>query len=268
VHLPGKVDLDWLALNDEQLRILKVIRHPRKLRRGVHRGNQFTLCLSQCEGDLADVEKRLQLMAENGFANYFGEQRFGYGGQNIQQAKRWFAGEFKPKKSQRGIYLSAARSWLFNYVLAKRVTEGSWNQLLTGELLMLDGTHSVFAADNDPALQQRMEQGDLHATGPMYGKPSALACSDEVAELEEQVLKEFPELLAGLEQQGLKAERRALRVIPQQLSWQINDDALMVNFFLPSGCFATALVRELMHYHDASQRVSGQAANNKTRSDV
>ena len=246
VHLPGKVELDWAALNDSQLTIHKAIRHPRKLRRGSHRSNRFTLRLTTVEGDKTELERRLQSIKSGGFPNYFGEQRFGHEGRNTEQAERWFNGQIKPKRQQQGIYLSAARSWLFNQVLAERVLDKSWDQLLAGDLLMLDGTHSVFSADDDSSLQERLQQGDIHPTGPMYGKEGKLVCSEETAELEERVLAGFPELTQGLEKKGLRAERRALRVIPGELQWQWGNDCLKLDFFLPSGCFATALVRELV----------------------
>jgi len=246
VHMPGKAELDWPALNDSQLTIHKAIRHPRKLRRGSHRENYFSLRLTAVEGDKAEVERRLQAIKSGGFPNYFGEQRFGHEGRNTEQAERWFAGQFKPKRQQQSIYLSAARSWLFNQVLAERVRDKSWDQLLAGELLMLNGTHSVFTADDDSSLNKRLQQGDIHPTGPMYGKAGKLACGEDVAALEQRVLGSFPALTQGLENKGLRAERRALRVIPGELVWQWEDDQLKLDFFLPSGCFATALVRELV----------------------
>jgi tRNA pseudouridine13 synthase len=65
------------------------------------------------------------------------------------------------------------------------------------------------------------------------------------------------DLCKALEQQGLKAERRALRVMPQNLQWQLlegeQQGELVVEFSLPSGCFATAVVRECVRYQLADK---------------
>lgn len=249
VHLPGNKTLDWASLNSPQINVIKQTRHLRKLRRGAHRGNQFAIAINELEGDVGSLEARLKIIAEQGVPNYFGEQRFGHGGRNLQQAQRWFAGEFKPRRHQQGLYLSAARSFLFNQLLTKRVESHSWNQLLPGELAMLEGTHSIFACTRDAVdLDARLASGDIHPTGPMTGKAGSLSCRDEVAQLERSVLEEYIPLCEGLERAGLAAQRRALRLIPSDLQWQIQASRVEITFSLVSGCFATSVVRELVNY--------------------
>ncbi|MCP3908673.1 MAG: tRNA pseudouridine(13) synthase TruD [Oceanicoccus sp.] len=248
VHLPGNKTLDWQQLNDQQVSVLKTVRHLRKLRRGVHKANRFTIRLTELEGDTAGLEQRLGAMGEQGVPNYFGEQRFGFDGANLVKAQQLFAGSFKARRHQRGIYLSAARAYLFNQLLASRVTAKNWNSLLDGELLMLAGSHSVFPQTSEQNLAQRLSTADIHLTGPLYGKPASLSCAGAVADLEQAILSKYSDLLAGLEQEGLKAERRALRSIPQGLSWSLSERQLEVSFSLDSGCFATAVVRELANY--------------------
>ncbi len=248
VHLPGNKALDWPLLNDPQITVLKAVRHLRKLRRGVHKANRFTIRLRDIEGDDTGLNNRLEEIARHGVPNYFGEQRFGFDGANLHKARQLFAGSFKAKRHQRSIYLSAARSYLFNQLLASRVSDQHWNNLLSGELLMLAGSHSVFLQGDETELDQRLSSADIHLTGPMYGKPSGLSCEGEVAELERRVLSAYPDLLAGLEAEGLKAERRALRAIPEKLSWKIDKKQIEFSFSLLSGCFATAVVRELVNY--------------------
>lgn len=248
VHLPGHQTLDWQSLNAADLTVLKHSRHLRKLRRGAHRGNRFVIVINQLTGAVAQLPDRLQQIAHSGVPNYFGEQRFGRKGMNLQQAQRWFAGEFKPKRQQRGFYLSAARSYLFNQVLAQRVKDNNWNRLLSGELLMLHGSHSLFAQHAADNLLSRLAEGDIHLTGPLYGKPETMASAGEVAELERAVLSQYPDLLAGLEQAGLTGERRALRVIPDNLQWLQGNRQVEVTFSLSAGCFATSVMRELVRY--------------------
>ena len=249
VHLPGGDDIDWGQINSSNIKLLKVSRHLRKLRRGVHQGNHFVIAVNKVEGNTTSLAERVQLLIEQGVPNYFGEQRFGFGGANLQKAQQWFAGEFKPKRHQQGIYLSAARSWLFNTLLSKRVHDNNWNSLLTGELLMLAGSNSIFEQDNDSGLAQRLAEGDIHLTGPLYGKPGrGKVCQQQVAELEQALLDRYPALLLGLENAGLKAERRALRLMPQGFEYKLEADRLEFKFGLDSGSFATAVMRELVDY--------------------
>ena len=253
LQLPEKNEPDWQQLDDSQVSVLRHDRHRRKLRRGAHKANRFTISIAALKAEditraSDDLAARIESMTRRGFPNYFGEQRFGRQGMNLVNASQWFEGTLKPKRHLRGIYLSSARSSLFNRVLAKRVEEGSWCELLSGELLLLEGTNSVFAPSDDDQLANRLQEGDIHPTGPLYGTSGKLNCEDEVAALEDNTLSLYPSITSGLESKGLKAERRALRVIPKQLKYQLDHERLELSFILPSGSFATALVRELVDY--------------------
>ncbi len=265
VHLPGESAGDWQALASERLSVLAVTRHRKKLRRGVHRGNRFALRLRSPTGDGAAWQQRAARIARAGVPNYFGEQRFGHDGNNLTQAQRWFRGEMAPGRHQRGLYLSAVRAHLFNTVLAERVMQGRWGEALPGDLLMLDGSRSVFAArDDDADIGRRLDSGDVHPTGPLPGRPGKLEPGGAAAALEADVLARFPQLLEGLESRNLQAERRSLRVIPTDLAVEWRDGAgepvVELRFTLPRGCFATAVVRELCRYS-----VSGDNDNNGSR---
>ena len=76
VQLPGKADPDLSVAENDTLKILKTARHKRKLQRGAHSANGFTLRLTQFAGDKPAIEERLQLIAKQGIPNYFGEIRF------------------------------------------------------------------------------------------------------------------------------------------------------------------------------------------------
>ncbi len=248
LHMPGQQGPDWSGFNTEQIKVLDVARHSRKLRRGVHRGNRFTITLSQLDGNLNRLEQKLQQIA-TGVPNYFGEQRFGIDGRNLDQARRWFQGAFTPRRQQRSIYLSAARSWIFNKIAAERVTASNWRTILPGDIVMLAGSQSVFLADDLDSLNQRASAGDVWPTAAMAGQPSKMTPEAEVAALEQAVFEGESELLTGLERQGLKAQRRALAMVPEGFEWELTDNGeLVLQFFLPRGCFATALVRELARY--------------------
>lgn len=253
IQMPGREDPDWSTWSDEGMRIVSVSRHNRKIQRGRLAGNRFELVVRELEGDRAELEARLRRVAELGVPNGFGEQRFG--GNNIARAHSLFRGELrrKPSKSKRGFYLSAARSLIFNQVLERRILAGTWNRVLDGEIVMLDGTRSTFAADAaDPDIQARCRAQDLHPTGPLVGEGDP-GVSGEVAALEDEVIAGQRELADGLARFRLGTDRRPLRMRVMDLEWEFaGDSALVLRFSLRSGCYATAVLRELLEYRDAS----------------
>lgn len=245
VHLPKRVSPDVAGLESDQLRVLEQHWHNRKLPRGALAGNRFVLMLREVQGEQAAIEHRLRAISELGIANYFGEQRFGRDGDNVESALRMFQGA-RVRREQRSILLSAARSELFNAVLAARINAGNYCLGSEGDVWMLDGTQSVFGPEPASAeLMARAERQDIHPTGPMWGL-GELRCSGAVRTLEESVLEPFAELRAGLESAGLKQERRALRVRVGGLAWTWSTvDVLRLEFSLPPGSYATGLLAEL-----------------------
>lgn len=244
VWLPGKEDPDWSGIESDRLKILKVVRHARKLKRGVLAGNRFTLLVRNWIGDRELAERQLEQIKAHGFPNYFGPQRFGRNGQNIDRAQAMFAGA-KVKREQRSLYLSAVRSYLFNQILARRVELANWNRALEGDVFKLEGSNSCFTGEGDATLAARVEQGDIHPTGAMWGRGGGVT-SAEVATIESDVIAANQALAAGLVAFELEADRRALRVFPQGLSWQWRPAQLQLSFTLLAGSYATALLREII----------------------
>ncbi|WP_415880099.1 tRNA pseudouridine(13) synthase TruD [Methylomonas sp. TEB] len=245
VWLPGKADPDWSAIETDRLQVLQTVRHARKLKRGVLAGNRFTLLIRNWTGDQELAEKQLQHIKAQGFPNYFGPQRFGHHGQNIDRALAMFAGA-KVKREQRSLYLSAARSYLFNLILARRVEQANWQRAISGDVFKLDGSNSCFTGDtNDVSLSARVEQGDIHPTGIMWGRGGKIATA-EAGAIESAVIAANAAVADGLIAFDLEADRRALRALPQDMAWQWLDNQLKLSFNLPAGSYATALLREII----------------------
>ncbi|PKY12087.1 tRNA pseudouridine(13) synthase TruD [Acidithiobacillus marinus] len=250
---------DWQSLDNEYLQILDITRHERKLRRGVLKGNSFRLVLRHCQGETRHWEENLEILKHRGFPNYFGAQRFGR--HNLQEASRLLSGSArKMDRHRRGLLLSAARSALFNRVLAERVRQNNWDTLLPGEIVQLDGSHSIFVASADAQeleqLQQRARDWDLHPTGPLPGR-GGLQPQDMAGLLEKQVLEALPETteIEGnlrlwpqqLAAQEVDAARRALRARPDALEYYWEDaQTLVLAFSLPAGVYATGCVEALL----------------------
>ncbi|MEE2025296.1 tRNA pseudouridine(13) synthase TruD [Alkalimonas mucilaginosa] len=248
---PIKADVPWQDWQGEGYRILQVQRHHRKLRLGALKRNHFQICLRQVE-DIAAVLPRLA-QVQQGVPNYYGEQRFGIDGGNLAKAKALFAGQGIADRQLRGLVLSAARSFLFNQQVSSRIAAGYFNTLLPGDIVQLDGSGSIFRADEElDALQQRVEQGDLHPTAALCGLAAAEKSQpkQEAARLEASWLAGHDSLVQGLIDFRLKAERRTIRLVPQQLSATQQADTILLKFALPTGCFATSVLRELVQYSD------------------
>lgn len=248
VWLPGKPDPDWTLLNSENVRVLDSCRHNRKLRRGSLRGNHFTLVVRQVEGDTSELEQRLNAIQTYGVPNYFGEQRFGIDGQNLGKAEVMFGGKREKDRFKRSIYLSAARSAMFNDVLSQRVAMNKWVDAIPGDVMLLNNSHSYFLAnDIDNEINQRLAEHDIHPSGPLWGRGELLS-KGTVAELENELANKFKVFDVGLKNARLDQERRSLRLSVNNLSWQYSakDKVLELSFFLPAGGYATAVLREIV----------------------
>jgi tRNA pseudouridine13 synthase len=236
----------WAGVSGDGFEVIAAARHRRKLKRGGLKGNDFTIVLRAFCGDPAVLEQRLQVVATAGVPNYFGPQRFGRDGNNLRTALAWFSGGATPQdRWQRGFALSAARAALFNAVAARRVQDGTWNRLLPGEIVNLNGSGSVFVADAiDAALEERCARLDIHPTGPMWSGPAS--ASGAAAALEAEVAVRHDVLARGLSEYRLEPERRALRLRVDGLEWAMERDAISLRFRLQRGAFATAVLHEVI----------------------
>lgn len=245
VQLPRGAAPDWSALGESEFRVLDATRHSRKLKRGALTGNRFEILLRDVRGDKAAASERLDAIQRHGVPNYYGEQRFGHGGGNVAAALTMFAGARFPR-SERSILLSAARSALFNRVVAARVADGSWNRPLEGDVFQLDGSGSIFGPEPiDETLRERCRALDIHPTGPLWGR-GGLRTGGAVAALESMIACAEPALVRGLEAAGLEQERRGLRLAVRRVERTFSGDTLMLAFELPAGGYATTMLRELL----------------------
>jgi len=222
VRRPSVEGTDWESFEAEGVRIVEQQLHRRKLKRGAHRGNTFRIALRAA--DVAQHEtaigQRLAQIKECGVPNYFGEQRFGRGGANIELGRAIVAGR-RASRHKRSIGISALRSLEFNNELSARIDAGTWNSLLTGDKANLDGSRSIFDIDEvTPELEQRCAEMDIHPTGT----------------------------LPAFENIRVEEGHRPLRMRVPDLSWKIDEDALWLEFTLGRGSYATTLLREIVSF--------------------
>jgi len=225
IWLGQKPEADWAQINNDEITLLQNHRGPRKLRRGEHSGNRFRIRLRNITGDRERAEQLLAKVGD-GVPNYFGEQRFGRDGGNLDLARNLAEDNGRCRKNEKAFAMSAARSWLFNQVLAERVRAGNWQLSMSGE------------PESEP-------------TGPLWGRGRNPAAA-ELAELEQGTLEPWQPWCNWLEHCGLKQERRPLVLRPEAFSHEWSNDDLVLEFALPVGAFATALLREVAELANVS----------------
>lgn len=262
--------------DNESVTILAQHWHNKKLNRGTHKANEFIITLRNVRYETGlentseqthlakqQLEQHLKTISETGVPNYFGPQRFGREGNNVREALALFAHPPRdampqPKKSKRKrapreqntMELSAARSLIFNEILAARVRDGSWNAGLAGEVFNLDGSGSIFTSEEiDDTLRARLNSGDIHPTGVLWGTDNSKV-SATAANVENSTVQNNPLLLqlaTGLEKREVKAQRRALRLPIEALSWRWDDEkTLVLSFTLTTGSFATSVLASVV----------------------
>ncbi len=245
--VPRQRAVEWTGFAGEGFRVLAAHPHSRKLRRGALAGNRFRITVREVAGEVGDLPARMAVLEREGVPNYFGPQRFGREGANIERVAAWVAGGELPRgREERGFVLSAARALAFNAVLDARVRAGSWNRLLAGEVVNLAGSGSVFVAEEiDGELEARAAALDIHPTGPLPGRggrqPVAAAGAAEAL-----ALAPCGALCARLADAGVDASRRALRLPVAGLGWSLDGTTLALEFQLPRGAFATAVLAEVV----------------------
>ncbi len=235
VYFGSRPQPDWEKWRLEETRILNVASHSKKLRRGDHQCNAFEITIRQLQKENgqsisdSDLQQRMTAIAESGVPNYFGEQRFGKECHNLQVADAWFSGAKRMKVKAGAMYISAARAYLFNQVLAERVKQGDWAQAINGDLL----------DDKGQTLGSLFGDGEHKQTG---------AALDTMAAVEAR----WPLLVEGLRRNRIAVAQRPMVLKPEGLHWQLEKDTLCVKFKLPVGAFATSVLREIINYRDVS----------------
>ena len=102
VRRPAAKNTNWASFKADGVSILELQRHRRKLKRGAHRGNAFRIAVRSGEiQSFADnIGERIAAISAAGVPNYFGEQRFGRGGANIEMGRAAIAGQRMPRNKR------------------------------------------------------------------------------------------------------------------------------------------------------------------------
>jgi len=250
VYLPGRDDVDWDGFQLEGVELLQSTRHQRKLQRGALKQNRFIVTLRDIEignhGNTGQVIERCELIKQQGVPNYFGEQRFGHDLKNLVDAERMFShARNRLPRQKRSLFLSAARSWMFNTILSKRVIAGTWNRRIKGDVFMLDGRSACFKDDGSPELDQRIDNGEIHPSAVLWGDGENMATGD-CETIEAEVVDCFPLFKQGLRDARVNQQRRAMRLLVKDIECRREAADLVLRFSLQAGSYATMVLREIV----------------------
>ena len=245
--------IDWHALRAPDFEVLEAHAHTRKLPRGALAGNRFSIRIRVPEGDGAELAARLAprltAIRQRGVPNYFGTQRFGRGAGNLRTPGT--SVDRLPQQA-RAFALSAARSLIFNALLAARVSNGTWERLQVGDLANLEGRGSVFrVATPDTELTARCRRLEIHPSGPLWGEGNP-ASAAAVLELEETIAARYPQAAAACVAASMAQERRSLRLAIHELRCESEPQAVQLHFRLARGGFATSVLAELIESQSES----------------
>lgn len=158
-----------------------------------------------------------------------------------------FEGAFRAVNPRlKKLYLSACQSALFDRVVEARLD--SLDIVREGDLAWKHANGACFLVTDAAAEAPRAERFEISPSGPLFG------CRMTMPEGEEQVLEQSIladegldpaafDLSGGLRMEG---ERRPLRVPLEDPQASLDDGGLILEFSLPKGSYATAVLREIV----------------------
>ena len=257
VSIPVKYEEKLSQVETDSIRILNTNRHNNKLKTGHSRGNRFSILVRQPIEQAADIARQLfDSFEQQGFPNYFGNQRFGYNGETYQLGFQLLKAEKKPSSIPHAkrrfllrLALSAAQSFLFNQMLDFRVSAGIFRSVILGDVMQVTASGGLFTAEDLLIIteQFRYENKETVITGPMYG-PKMKVAYGEPAQWEAELLNHHGLTIEAFEKYSNLASgtRRPYSARPEDVNITTEADGLRLEFSLPKGVYATSLLRELM----------------------
>lgn len=233
---------------NERVEIVAVARHRNKLRRGHLSGNAFEITLRDVDASDEKIDDIADAVRRCGIYNAFGHQRFGRDGDNLRRALEWAEDGGRASHFKRQFFTSVIQSEVFNRYLVTRAGEQSEPRVLVGDVLRLDGNRSVFVSEDAEVDERRRIEGDVHLTGPIFG-PKAKRSAGVPGQWEQAAFDALglsDDARHRLAKHGA-GTRRDLLLDGSSLSWErVGAEAVKLSFVLPSGSYATQLVREFI----------------------
>ncbi len=254
--LVGKVDDNFINQAAERIRTNLPVTvnwtrlHKNKLKPGHLLGNRFTITVTNPKIPPDKALSRVQAIGtrlqERGLPNFFGPQRFGFNGDNVQRGLEIILGQLQNVDLWlRRFLISSYQSYLCNRYLVRRFESGTFDRILLGDIAKKYATGGLFQVKDDRKEQPRYENHEISFTAPIYG-PRMWSATGPAGELEAEILAEAGLSLKQFGAVRVEGTRRLGRLLVPDLNVSLEPQGLRARFSLPKGAFATTILREIM----------------------
>ncbi len=255
LSIPAQFQNDLEKSNADFFEILETGLHKNKLKTGHLKGNRFQILVRNSNENAFEIACQIRdIILQKGFPNYYGTQRFGHKNQTVHNGLELLlnptstsSAKLKRNRSLLRLSLSAVQSALFNQALSRRMQDDLLFTVLNGDVMKVSESGGVFITEDVEAEQQRFNQREIVTSGPIFG-PKMKQATHDASERDEFIL-EFSGLTPELFSQYKKltsGTRRAYLVWPEEIQVQEEKEGIRFCFELPSGVYATSLMREFM----------------------
>ena len=234
-----------------QLKILGL--HNNKLRTGHLKGNRFTIRLRQCVSNWPELAEPIrQAIITDGFANFYGPQRFGREGNNAEIGLKGLkSGKIFGPKWRKWLIISALQSELFNVWLNERINDELFATAICGDVFGKLPQGGIFYSTEPQNEQPRLDAFEISPLGPIFGCKMFKA-KEEALEREQRILDRYDIKLEEFKPLKAEGSRRKARLKIEDLEITSVEGDPVFKFTLPSGSYASVLIGEFTKSDDQS----------------
>ena len=223
--------------------------HSKKIRSGHLRGNKFTIKVNKLDVSISQAweltEDILRTLKEQGLPNYYGPQRIGVEGNNMNRGYEIIKGRLRLRDRWLNRFLvSSYIDHIFNIYIAERIEKGFYDKLMLGDIAKKASTGGLFVVENLEEEQLRYDCHEINFTAPIYG-PKMWFAEKDSEKFERRILEEAEITLEELKKVKVRGSRRVGRINPE-IKVEKTDKGLKFQFSLPKGSYATTVLREIM----------------------
>lgn len=260
--------------SDEKIKILDTTYHNNKIKIGHLKQNRFFIRLKRVNSvDAQKLVNALDILAKEGFPNFFGYQRFGREGDNYTLGRDILSGKRRERKRKlKDFLISSYQSYLFNTWLSRRIeighilesfddnqaaqalgfekefvkalrTQPHFLKLFEGDILHHYPAGKPFTCKDVLEEAKRMKEHDVTLTGWLPGKKS-MRSEGEAKEIEDSIYEESFEFL-----DQMNGTRRFAWSFLEEVEYNYKEDEnwFEMHFSLQKGSYATVVLEELTH---------------------
>ncbi len=233
-------------LEDLPFEILTLKRHRNKIKIGHVAGNRFAIVVSSPEPNALERAVAISdCIKKIGVPNFYGPQRFGIGFRNIDTAWSLFFNNKNKRSRKNPFMVSVMQSALFNIWLKNRMETRDHMNLVEGDIVKKTDTGGMFTIEDMAVESKRFENKEIVYTGPIFGF-KMMAPKNRAGQLESDLLKNFNITPDDFRKFRAPGSRRPALLIFNSLEIEPHPQGIEFRFTLPSGAYATTVMREFV----------------------